>query len=171
MSLNPRRLFRKSWVSALDVRLLVVFDARMSERHVTRAVTKLRLSQPAISTALRRLREIFDDELFRRTADGMMPTPRAVELGIPLAQVLRQLENAMQPPTFVPEQAERTFRLAVSPPVTAVLVPGLVERVLAQAPGIDLRIQSTPGLCLHRRARQGRRRGDRAGGHRPAHAW
>jgi DNA-binding transcriptional LysR family regulator len=133
-------------VSALDVRLLVVFDALMSERHVTRAATRLRLSQPAISNALRRLREIFDDELFQRTADGMMPTPRAMELGIPLAQVLRQLENAMQPPSFVPEQAERTFRLAVSPPVTTVLVPRLVERVLAQAPGIDLRVQSTPGM-------------------------
>ena len=101
----------------LDLRLLAVFHAVMAERSVTRASRRLGLSQPAISNALRRLREILDDELFQRTAHGMLPTPRALELASPVGQVLRQLEAALQPASFVAADSDRLFKIAIAPPV------------------------------------------------------
>lgn len=58
-----------------DLNLLLVFEALMRERHVTRAAEKLHLSQPALSHALKRLREALEDPLFIRTENGMQPTP------------------------------------------------------------------------------------------------
>ena len=66
------------------------------------------LSSPAVSNALRRLREGLGDELFRRSGDGMRPTPRALELATPVSQVLRQLEAVLQPAEFEPSRSERT---------------------------------------------------------------
>ena len=64
-------------LSAVDLNLLVVFDALMQERNVTRAARRLALSQPALSHALGRLRHMLKDELFVRSPRGMIPTPRA----------------------------------------------------------------------------------------------
>lgn len=64
----------------LDLNLLVVFDALMTDRNVTRAAARIGLSQPAMSNALSRLRAFFKDELFVRGPDGMRPTPRAMDL-------------------------------------------------------------------------------------------
>jgi len=66
-------------LAGVDLNLLVVFDALMSERHVTRAGERIGLSQPAMSAALNRLRHLLSDELFIRRADGMQPTRKAQE--------------------------------------------------------------------------------------------
>ena len=71
-------------LSAIDLNLLVVFDAVMQERNVTRAGRRLSLSQPAMSHALTRLRYMLKDDLFIRSPRGMLPTPRAEQLALPV---------------------------------------------------------------------------------------
>jgi DNA-binding transcriptional LysR family regulator len=76
---------------AFDLNLLIVFDAVMHERNVTRAGGKIGLSQPAVSHALSRLRYMLKDELFIRTPDGMVPTPRAEQLAAPVRRALSDM--------------------------------------------------------------------------------
>src|SRR3981189_2454756 len=82
---------RMNW-GAFDLNLLIVFDAVMQERNVTRAGGKIGLSQPAVSHALSRLRHMLKDELFVRTLDGMGPTPRAEQLAAPLRRALSDMQ-------------------------------------------------------------------------------
>src|ERR1700739_3280335 len=84
---RPHRSFAMNW-GAFDLNLLIVFDAVMRERSVTRAGDRIGLSQPAMSHALNRLRHMLKDELFVRTPEGMMPTPRAEMLALPLRNAL-----------------------------------------------------------------------------------
>jgi DNA-binding transcriptional LysR family regulator len=121
-----------------DLNLLIVFDAVMQERNVTRAGGKIGLSQPAVSHALGRLRHMLKDELFIRTPDGMVPTPRAEQLAEPLRQALRDMQLALEPETFVPQEASRRFGLALNNYAAVVLAPAIVAAVTADAPGIRL---------------------------------
>ena len=75
----------------IDLNLLVAFDALVSERNVTRAAARVGISQPAMSAALSRLRKLFGDPLFLRSAAGLVPTPRARDLADPLSQAWRQI--------------------------------------------------------------------------------
>jgi DNA-binding transcriptional LysR family regulator len=124
----------------LDLKLLLVFDALMIERSVTRAAERVGMSQPALSNALSRLRDFFNDGLFIRSSEGMRPTPRALELAIPVGQALRQLQAAIEPLQFNSRTAHRSFRLALSPHAEMVLLPPLIRRIQDEAPGIDLHI-------------------------------
>jgi DNA-binding transcriptional LysR family regulator len=83
-----------NWGS-FDLNLLIVFDAVMQERSVTRAGGRIGLSQPAVSHALSRLRYMLKDELFVRTPEGMVPTPRAVQLAEPLRRALTDMQLAL----------------------------------------------------------------------------
>ena len=76
-----------------DLNMVVAFDALMAERNVTRAARRVSLGQPAMSHALSRLRELFGDPLFIRTADAMPPTTRALELAAPIAGVLADIRQ------------------------------------------------------------------------------
>jgi len=125
----------------LDLNLLRVFDTLVEERSVTRAGERLGLSQSAISHALNRLRYVLHDELFVRVADGMRPTPRASEIAPRLREGLLQLQLALGPAEFVPEQTERRFTITCSEYVGAVLMPGLIARLRALAPNAELRIR------------------------------
>lgn len=127
-------------LAGVDLNLLVVFDALMAERHVTRAGERIGLSQPAMSAALNRLRRLLKDELFIRRADGMYPTRRAQELAVPLRQALRQIQEALEPEVFVPAEATRTFRIATNDFAASVLLPCLGERLSSEAPNIDIRV-------------------------------
>jgi DNA-binding transcriptional LysR family regulator len=123
----------------VDLNLLVVFDALMSERHVTRAAHRINISQPAMSNALRRLRVLFADELLVRTPSGMEPTPRALALAGPAQQALRQITRVFDDDVaFDPRRSEHAFRLRVSDIHNWVVMPGVMERVGRQAPGISL---------------------------------
>lgn len=79
----------------LDLNLLVVFDALMSERHVSRAADRIALSQPAMSNALSRLRATLDDPILVRTSRGMEPTPRALELHGPIHAALTEIQHTL----------------------------------------------------------------------------
>ncbi|MBS0224408.1 MAG: LysR family transcriptional regulator [Proteobacteria bacterium] len=121
----------------VDLNLLVVFDALMSERHVTRAAHKINISQPAMSNALRRLRELFADELLVRTPTGMEPTPRALELIQPTQQALREVTRVFDNDvTFDPRRSDHAFRLRMGDIHGWMIMPGVMERLGQEAPGI-----------------------------------
>ena len=124
---------------SVDLNLLVIFDALMMERHVTRAATRAAMSQPAMSNALSRLRVLFKDELLVRTAHGMEPTVRALELRDAVHQILRQTERLVHSNAlFDPETSERTFTIRMSDLVGSLLLPGCMQRLASQAPGMTL---------------------------------
>ena len=100
-------------LAAIDLNLLVVFDAVMQERSVTRAGHRLGLSQPAMSHALTRLRHMMKDDLFIRSPKGMVPTPRAEQLALPVRAALDGLQHSLEPTQFDPSTATRNFRVAV----------------------------------------------------------
>ncbi len=135
MARSPAPNFR-----TLDLNLLRVFDEVMAERSLTRAARNLSLTQPAVSNALRRLRDTLGDELVRRSGQGMEPTPRALVLWPSVRDALRQLQESLVPQHFVPEEADNSFVLAMADATAAALVPGLMDIVETEAPGISLRI-------------------------------
>ncbi len=124
----------------LDLNLLRVFDQVMSERNLTRAARKLSMTQPAVSNALRRLRETLGDELVQRSGYGVEPTPRALALWPAVGDALRQLEAALAPGEFVAAKAADTFILAMADATAAELMPALVETILSDAPGVSIRV-------------------------------
>ena len=124
----------------LDLNLLRVFDEVMSERSLTRAALKLSLTQPAVSNALQRLREAMGDELIKRQGQEMVPTPRALALWPTVREALRQLQEIITPSHFVPSQASTTFVLAMADATAAKLMPGLIEVLDREAPGVSIRV-------------------------------
>ena len=124
----------------LDLNLLRVFDEVMSERSLTGAARNLSLTQPAVSNALRRLRETVGDELVRRSGQGMEPTPRALALWPAVRDALRQLQQSLAPDSFTPAQAENTFVLAMADATAAELIPPMVDTIETEAPGVSLRV-------------------------------
>src|SRR6266481_8164857 len=125
-------------LGAIDLNLLVVFDAIMRDRSVTRAGQRLGLSQPAMSHALTRLRHMLKDELFVRSPNGMMPTPWAEELATPIRIALDGLEQSLEPIQFEPSKATATFRIAVDNYVAIVLVAPIAAHIARIAPGVTL---------------------------------
>jgi DNA-binding transcriptional LysR family regulator len=124
---------------SVDLNLLVFFDALMTERHVTRAADKVAISQPAMSNALSRLRVVFKDDLFVRTAKGMEPTPRALELGLHVHSILQQATRLMTSDIlFDPGSSERVFSARMSDLVGILILPRLMARLRAEGPGISL---------------------------------
>lgn len=124
----------------LDLNLLRVFDEVMAERSLTRAAHNLALTQPAVSNALRRLRDTLGDELVRRSGQGMEPTPHALALWPSVRQALRQLQTAIVPSNFVPSEASSTFVLAMADATAAELMGGMAIRLQEQAPGVSVRV-------------------------------
>ena len=135
-------------LSAVDLNLLVVFDALMQERNVTKAAHRLSLSQPAVSHALARLRHMLRDELFVRTPKGMMPTPRAEQLAGPVRHAVEELQHALEEEEFDPAKATRTFRIAVDNYSAIVLTAPLATQVARLAPNITLEFQPSGTLDL-----------------------
>jgi DNA-binding transcriptional LysR family regulator len=124
----------------LDLNLLRVFDEVMAERSLTRAARNLSLTQPAVSNALRRLRETLGDELVQRSGQGMAPTPRALAIWPSVREALRQLQESLVPSEFVPGTANTTFVLAMADATAAEVMPGLVETLDQEAPGVSIRV-------------------------------
>jgi DNA-binding transcriptional LysR family regulator len=133
---------------AFDLNLLIVFDAVMQDRSVTRAGNRIGLSQPAMSHALNRLRYMLKDELFVRTPDGMLPTPRAELLAQPLRNALSEMQLALEPAAFEPTTSDRRFALAVNNYAAVVLAPPLVAAVTAAAPSVRLDLRPSGTLDI-----------------------
>lgn len=126
-------------IQNFDLRLLRVFDALILEGNVTKAAMRLHLTQSAISQALAKLRAAFGDPLFVRTGSSMQPTARAIAMSAPIRQALESIGSALEGSlVFHPEKARRSFRIATTDYLSAILLPGLVSRISADAPGINL---------------------------------
>lgn len=110
----------------LDLNLLRVFDAVMAESNLTRAAAALAMTQPAVSHALKRLREALGDELFQRTTRGVRPTPRAEALWPQVRVALTSLRQALAPGEFDPKRDAVQLRLAMADATAALLMPPLV---------------------------------------------
>lgn len=128
-------------VTDIDLNLLRAFDAIATEGSVTVAGERIGLSQPAMSNALARLRQLFDDPLFVRTPRGMHPTPFAQQLAQPVREALRLIQGALQQHAgFDPASSGNTFRLSMSDIGEMVFLPGLLERVKRDAPGVKIEV-------------------------------
>jgi DNA-binding transcriptional LysR family regulator len=126
-------------LAAVDLNLLVVLEALLAERSVTRAARRVGLSQPAASSALNRLRAHFDDPLFVRTARGIEPTARALALAPLLCTALEAVRATLAEPTpFDPATARTLFRLSMPDSLALLLLPPALARAEREAPGIDL---------------------------------
>jgi DNA-binding transcriptional LysR family regulator len=123
----------------LDLNLLRVFDQVMTDRNLTRAARNLAMTQPAVSNALNRLREALGDRLVTRSGYGVEPTQRALALWPAVSDALRQLEASIAPGDFTASEATNTFVLAMADATAAELMPGLVEIIERDAPGVSMR--------------------------------
>ena len=123
----------------LDLNLLRVFDQVMAERNLTRAARNLNMTQPAVSNALNRLRDALGDRLVSRSGYGVEPTPRALALWPAISDALRQLEASITPGDFVASESTTSFTLAMADATAAELMPGLVEIMESDAPGVSMR--------------------------------
>jgi DNA-binding transcriptional LysR family regulator len=128
----------------LDLNLLVALHALLEERSVTRASVRLNMSQPAMSSALAKLREYFADELLVRCGREMVPTAQAAFLVGPVTAVLTAVQHATTTrPTFDPGSAERTFHLMMSDYVASVLLPPLLQILPTEAPNIHIQVEAS----------------------------
>ncbi len=126
---------------SLDLNLLRVFDEVMVERSLTRAGLRLSMTQPAVSNALRRLRDTLGDELFRRNGFGVEPTPYAQTIWPTVRDALQQLKDTLTPSTFDPATSERTFVLTMADITANMLMPALMRELDTQAPRIHIRVK------------------------------
>ncbi len=124
----------------LDLNLLRVFDTVMAEGSLTRAADKLALTQPAVSNAMRRLRDALGDELLVRQGYGVQPTPRALTLWPVVREALGNLQQSLAPEVFDPATANLTLVLAMADATAGTLVPNLVPILEREAPKLSIRI-------------------------------
>ncbi len=130
-------------IRSVDLNLLVALDALLSERNVTRAASRLSLSQSAMSATLARLRALFGDPLLLRTAGGMLPTSKGLEVAAPVKQVLADIGRLVQQAdAFAPATAQVTFTIAASDYVEYAILPRLVDYLEANAPLARLAVRA-----------------------------
>jgi DNA-binding transcriptional LysR family regulator len=130
-------------ISGLNLNLLPVLDALLTERSVSRAGARLGLSQPAVSNALAQLRAVLGDPLFVRQRGGMAPTERALALAGPLRAALTALESGLEPPApFDPARSQARFTIVTNDFVAFVMLPRLLARIQREAPGVHLQIRA-----------------------------
>ncbi len=126
-------------LSQVDLNLFVVLEAIYREGNITRAGQQLNLTQPAISHALKRLRDLLQDPLFVRQGTHMVPTPFTRNMIEQVRQALQILEvNLSQSRNFVPEDTRRNFHLSIWEYAEALILPSLMRRLTHEAPGMSI---------------------------------
>lgn len=121
-----------------DLNLLVALQILLEERNVTRAAERLSVSQPALSKTLQKLRDAFEDELFTRTAHGLVPTPRADELAREIPGLLENVDRVLGNEGFEPLTFVGAFKLLLPPILSEALLPGLMADLSEVAPGVQI---------------------------------
>ncbi|MCZ8110935.1 MAG: LysR family transcriptional regulator [Betaproteobacteria bacterium] len=125
--------------AGMDLNLLRVFDALWHERKVAAAAERLKLSPPAVSNALARLRRATGDELFIRTPQGMLPTPQAEAMAPAIVAALAAIRGSLaQPRSFEPGLSARRWRLAMSDIGEIVFLPRLAAALRERSPQAQL---------------------------------
>lgn len=129
-------------LATIDLNLFVAFDALMAELSVTRAAKRVGITQSAMSHALDRLRKTFSDPILVRSPDGLLPTPRAHELIVPVRRAIAELAGALaNRRQFSASTVRRTFTLAASDVGELLVVPALHARFRTISVDVDLRVQ------------------------------
>ncbi len=124
----------------LDLNLLRVLDEVLTERSLTRAARNLAMTQPAVSNAIKRLRDVLGDPLVQRAGFGVEPTARALVLWPAIRSALAGLQQSLSPGAFEARSSDTTFMLAMADATAAELMPGLVEIIERDAPGVSMRV-------------------------------
>jgi DNA-binding transcriptional LysR family regulator len=127
-------------VAAMDLNLLIALESLLAEASVGRAAERMHLSQPAMSHALRRLREIFRDPLLVRVGPRMQLTSHGESLRFPVEDALARVRNLFAGEAFEPTRSERTFRLSISDNASGVLLAAVLKRLAKDAPGVSIRL-------------------------------
>jgi DNA-binding transcriptional LysR family regulator len=143
-------------ISGFDLNLLLVFDAVLAERSISRAADRLDLSQPAVSNALARMRKATDDRLFVRLGNAMVPTPYAQGIADPIRQALTGIRIALgASQDFDPDASQRAFSIYLTDLGEAYFLPRLLERLNRIAPGVRLRTLPIPPESAEEALRNG----------------
>ena len=138
--MNPNRL---------DLNLLRVFDAILETRSVTAAASALSLTQSAVSNQLARLRDAFDDPLFVRTSEGMVPTPRALAIAEPIRKSLLAIRMCVEEQLgFDAATSDRSFKIFMSDVGQMIFAPRLLERVTKVAPRVGIHTVQVPTSAM-----------------------
>src|SRR5213593_201107 len=132
-------------LNSLDLNLLVALDALLREASVCRAAIRIGLSQPAVSHALARLRDLIGDPLLVRSGARMELTPRAQALRGPLSQALDQVRGLFVPDDFDAARSERHFRLMMPDLAVELLMPPLMAKVTKLAPNVTIDVEPWRG--------------------------
>jgi len=130
-----------SGIRKLDGTLLLILQSLLRSRSVTRTAEAMSLSQSAVSHALGRLRDVFDDPLFTRLQHGLMPTRKALELETRIDGLIEQLDHLVASGrAFSPQMAKRVFRISAPEFVAATIGSRVIEALVAMAPGCALHL-------------------------------
>jgi DNA-binding transcriptional LysR family regulator len=122
----------------LELSMLIVFDTVMAERNVSRAAKRLGRTQPGISNAISRLRQVYNDPLFERTAVGVVPTPKALELWPLVHKALGNLEATIGSARPDPSTFADRFRICLGDISASLLMPGLLKELESAAPNATI---------------------------------
>jgi len=128
-------------IGRLDIKQLRVLSALLKLKNVSHFAQKMGLTQQAISEQLRKLRDLFDDRLFIRQGNTMLPTPKALTLELPINQILSQLDALLVPPQFSPQSYQGVFTISATDYAIAALLPQLLAITRREAPGLKLIIR------------------------------
>ena len=139
-------------LTRLDLNLLVALEALLEERNVSKAADRLFITQSAMSKTLGRLRDVFDDPLFTRSANGMVPTPRALELATHLPQLLQSVQAMVQPAVFDPLTHQGLFRLSLPDHIAHWLLPLLMQKMNTSAPNFRFSAETSDNNQLEQLA-------------------
>ncbi len=131
-------------LARVDLKLLGTLQVLLEECNVTRAAERLHVSQPAMSKSLQKLKSIFDDPLFERTAYGLIPTPKAEELAIKLPKLLEQFQQLIEGDRFEPSTYTKPFRLASPQVISEHSLPAVVKQLTHKAPDARLIASDIP---------------------------
>ncbi|WP_299473609.1 LysR family transcriptional regulator [uncultured Roseibium sp.] len=131
-------------IRSIDLNLLVAFDALHKERSVTRAAARLALTQPTVSGMLKRLRQVFDDDLFIRTSHGITPTPRADAIAPQIDEVLGGVRTLLEPDDFDPATSHFTARICGSDYLQHTILNTFSKTVFSAAPNARVSVLPRP---------------------------
>ncbi|MGY2374259.1 LysR family transcriptional regulator [Pseudomonas sp. SDO524_S393] len=141
----------------IDLNLLVVLDALLTEKHVTRTGTRLHLSQPAISHSLSKLRVLLDDPILIREGNEVALSALAQNIQGPLREILSQVETLFgKSIDFDPASSQRTFHMAMSDYGAAIVLPRLLERLRRYAPNTTLMVTQGSRHAMFEQVAQGK---------------
>jgi LysR family nod box-dependent transcriptional activator len=129
-------------LNRFDLNLMIALDVLLREKNVTHAAERVHVTQPAMSAALHKLREFFNDQLLVRIGREMELTPRGLSLVEPVREALLRIQAALgTQPSFAPNTAQREFTVIVSEEAVPDFLPAILRRVAGEAPGIRCRIE------------------------------